>query len=121
MDRYVAEAEAVIKQEIELHGEQYAAMSPAAPTPLGFEIKGFRDYLGGLDSLPGSAKLMAATEEAFQYLLKINSSALAVAENRDKLYELANANAAQIHALESSLSWRLTRPLRGIADKIRKF
>lgn len=121
MDRYVAEAEAVIKQEIELHGEQYAAMSPAAPTPLQLDIQGYKEYLGGMESLPGSAHLLAATEEALQYLLKRSAVNLVEAGERNQLLLEVQRGNEQIHALHSSLSWRITRPLRWLADKIRQF
>lgn len=120
MDRYVAEAETVIETEMRLHSELYAAMSPAAPTPLELNIRGYKEYLSRLGSLNGSPKLMAATEEAFQYLLKMSSSDLVEAASRDKLLVDLNMKTDQLDTLRSSLSWRMTKPLRWLGDKIRK-
>jgi len=120
MDRYVAEAESVIAQEKELHGEQYTSMSPAAPTPLEFDICGYREYLVGMAALPGSAKLMAATEEVFQYLLRKSAVNLVGAEERDRLLLEVQRGDEQIHALHNSLSWRITRPLRWMLNLVRR-
>jgi len=120
MDRYIAEANAVIEQEKSLFPYQNADMPPTAPQPLSFEIQKYKEYLlGRLDSLRDSPKLMAATEEVFQHLRMMRSSNLATGENRDTLLELANVGHAQIDALESSLSWRITKPLRWLGDRIR--
>jgi len=120
MDRYVAESEAVIDNEKKLYTELYAAMSPLAPTPIELNIQGYKRYLSSLDGLNDSPKLMAATEEAFQYLLKMSSANLAVAENRDILLVELNMKTVRLEAFHSSLSWRITKPLRWLGDKVRE-
>lgn len=120
MDRYVAEAERVIENEIALHSELYAPMSPDAPTPLELNIQGYKHYLKSKVSLKSSPKLMAATEEAFQYLLKMSSSTLVEAESRDKLLVEIKMKTDQLGALHSSLSWRITKPLRWLGDWVRR-
>jgi len=116
MDRYMAEAESVIESERRI---LYASVSPDAPNPLELEIQGFREYLSRHESLHCSVNLMASTEEAFQYLLKMSSPNLAVAESLEKLQAEANLKADRLEALYSSRSWRITNPLRWLGQKMR--
>lgn len=102
-----------------LHSELYAVMSPAAPTPLELNIQGYKHYLSLQGGLKDSPKLMAATEEAFQYLLKMSSANLTEKESRDKLLVELNMKTVRLEALHSSLSWRLTKPLRWLGDRVR--
>jgi len=120
MDRYMAEAEAIIETEKKLQSELYAPMSTDAPTPLELNIQRYKDYLSYQDGLKASPKLMAATEEAFQYLLKKSSPNVALTANQDKLLVDVSVITARLFAVESALSWRITRPLRWLADKIRR-
>jgi glycosyltransferase involved in cell wall biosynthesis len=120
MDRYVAEAEMVIENELKLHSELYSSMSPDAPTPLELEIQGYKAYLSRQGSHNGSPELMAATEDAFQYLLRMSSSNNATADLKDKLQLEVNKVMGQLEAIQSSLSWSITKPLRWLGDFVRR-
>jgi len=143
MDRYLAEAEQIITAERQIYA---LPMHPAAPTPLAIDLCAYRDYLTCLksDKSNHSPELMASAESSLQHLLQTADTLL---QDRTKLikdleflaqevqqqqekrlqFETAaqNLNAglqavnASLKLLESSLSWRITKPLRWLGDRIR--
>lgn len=120
MDRYVAEADAVIEAENALHGDQYFQMSPDAPPPLVMDIPAYREYLVGRNLAGSSASLMVATEDALQYFLNGAGSSLSCAEEQQRLRMAYEATNSLVSSIQSSLSWRITKPLRWLGDLVRK-
>ncbi len=112
MDRYVSEAEAVIEQEVGLYSELDYSVSADAPSPLELGIQGYREYLSRQDPPNCLPSRGACTEEVFQHLFKMKSPNVVEAEKRNNLL------VEQLEGLYSSLSWRITRPLRWLGNKI---
>lgn len=120
MDRYDAEAVTVIEAEKTLHGEQYVQMSPEAPTPLEINILDYRDYLVGRDLSGPSANLMASAEDALKYFLTGAGLPIVSTGEHQRLLAAYESAGRYTKALQSSVSWRMTKPLRWLGDMVRK-
>jgi len=122
MDRYVAEAEMILSEELKSHSDSYIAMSPDAPTPVSIDVKAYQNYLhavqgNGLYASPG---MLATGEDVIKLLLgRIDSLQAELARQRIPLDTSCNCT-TEIEAIHSSRSWQITRPLRWLGDKIRE-
>lgn len=121
MDRYVAEAETILTEERNLLGNDYVLMSPQPPTPVNIDRQEFLAYLNEFerDKLHASPYLIAAGEEAVQLLLcLVDALQTDLSAQRTHLAGLVSCD-EEIGQLRSSLSWRLTKPLRWLGDMVR--
>lgn len=120
MDQYVAEAETVINAEKANQGDRYVQMSPDAPAPLVMNMRNYMGHLHGTDLAGSSASLMGAAEDVLQYFLNGAGSASACAEERQRLLAAFETVNGYANIIQSSLSWRITKPLRRLGDFLRK-
>jgi len=120
MDDYVVEAGMILSEELKLNSESFAAMFPEAPTPVKLNPDSYRKYLKSRDEkLYCSSQSMATGEEVLQYLLHKFNLLQVEATRQNVLADHSIDKNHEIVQLRSSLSWRLTKPLRWLSDKIK--
>lgn len=124
MDRYDAEAEIILAEE----NKKYPAGGhPAAPTPLAVYRSAYRDFLTGVcdEHTDCAPSLLAAAEDAMQFMLRRVTELQGEvtrqsSDNTAAAAQIAAAESqARLAAIQTSLSWRITKPLRWLGDKIR--
>jgi len=118
MDRYCSEADLIISDELDFQGGANLADSTDSPAPLALDRHTYNQFLqcvlGNRSEV--SPLLMSASEDALSCLLAMvnglqTDSRLNSVQSSALLYEA--------EALRSSLSWRITKPLRWMGDKVR--
>jgi len=121
MDRYVAEAEMILAEELNLQSVEYAAMSSAAPTPVSLDIEQYRNYLhfAREDGLCMSPGMLASGEEAIKLLIGRIYSLQADRSSQNVIMETCCNCSVELYAMHNSISWRITKPLRWMGDKVR--
>jgi len=122
MNEYVAEAAMILSKELQLHTDLYAAMSPAAPTPLVINVKKYQNYLHNVqrDSLYSSPEMLAAGEGALKFLLGRIDFLQSEFSSQSIPMVISSACTSEIEAIRSSRSWRITKPLRWLGDLARR-
>jgi glycosyltransferase involved in cell wall biosynthesis len=114
MDRYVAEAEMVLSAERLLY-ENYS--HPESPSPLFFDVAEYHEFL---KSVPGCHPAMfTAAEGALQKLLRETASLRMLSLQEEKNSKAIDLE-VRLAAIQSSRSWRITKPLRWLGDLVRK-
>jgi hypothetical protein len=114
MDKYVAEAEKILDEENDLIRRELNPRMNPAPEPISINCSEMKEYL--LKALPHGFAVNISSHQTFSYLQHLVQVANSVAEESIQHYacELKQCE-NRIHAIESSLSWRITAPLRAMA------
>ncbi|ABQ27957.1 glycosyltransferase family 2 protein [Geotalea uraniireducens] len=121
MDRYVAESEKILDEEMVLYRKNGEAGLSSAPDPVSISAREVKAYIDDIYSVSNSKPFTLSddSDRVIACLLR------KVEELRHVSAQLACCEADstaqnELHAMRNSLSWRLTKPLRCLADRLRR-
>lgn len=122
MDKYVTEAEAALRKELELvRSGLFPRMNPA-PEPIVLSAAAIQTYCREVIADTSRTHVPCGSQPAIQRLLRyLVDKGAEIASLRDHVTSLEvhiEQTACRINEMESSRSWRLTRPLRWFGDKM---
>lgn len=115
MDCYEAEAESVLTEERKLYSE---GGHPEAPTPLVFDAKAYREFLACSCKLDKDITQESVQQQLIKQLSQL-ADEVGIVESVHAIWAEKNILDLELKDILSSRSWRITKPLRWLGDKLR--